>query len=92
MQSYSHADRVTSKHLLDEDVIRRKFCTGEDPFEMLPEATSFRSLVTLTFPVKMLGVSHVPRYVVENPLRFRYLIPGGCMAREYQWNGSSSIT
>lgn len=82
MKSYSHSDRISAPRLLDQKVIEEKFCSGDDPFEMLPEASSFSALVALNNRVKMQGVSHVPQFVARNADRFRYLLPGGCKNRE----------
>ena len=92
MQGYSHSDRIESPRMLDKKSIERKFCTGEDPFEMLPEATSYSALLALTYPVKMQGVSHVPHYVAKHVDRFRYLLPGGCgLWSHYQHNNTESL-
>jgi len=82
MKSFSHSDRITSPHLLEISNIKRKFCTGEDPFELMPEATNFLSLVALSYPMKLRGISHVPDYVAQHPDKFRYLLPGGCAAHD----------
>lgn len=48
-KSYSHADRLFgnlhSTQLLDERVLRKKLCTGEDVFGMLPEAYTWSDLL-----------------------------------------------
>lgn len=36
MAGYGHNDRLTSSRLLDEEALRRRVCTGEDPFDMFP--------------------------------------------------------
>jgi beta-1,4-mannosyl-glycoprotein beta-1,4-N-acetylglucosaminyltransferase len=89
MQGYSHSDRISSPGILDVKSIEKKFCTGEDPFGMLPEAISYSTLVALTYPVKMQGVSHVPHYVAKHVDRFRYLLPGGCRSRRHDQNDST---
>lgn len=90
MRGYSHSDRIESPRMLDKKSIERKFCTGQDPFEMLPEATSYSALVALTYPVRMQGVSHVPHYVAKHVERFRYLLPGGCRSRSRDQLNSNS--
>jgi hypothetical protein len=34
MMGYTHNDRMRSKKLLEEKVLRKKVCNGEDPFGM----------------------------------------------------------
>ncbi|CEO97804.1 Beta-1,4-mannosyl-glycoprotein beta-1,4-N-acetylglucosaminyltransferase [Plasmodiophora brassicae] len=80
MLGYSHSDRIHSQHLLDEDEIRRKMCTGEDMFEFLPEGYTFHSLACQMRIVPKTGDSHVPDHVARNPTRFRFLLPGACDA------------
>lgn len=81
--SYSHNDRVTSKAQLDHGSIQRKICQGKDVFDMLPEAYDFSSLIKQIGPVpKASSTAGLPRYLLEHPDRFSYLLPGGCKRRD----------
>ncbi|ORY29258.1 glycosyl transferase [Rhizoclosmatium globosum] len=87
MKAYSHADRVSSAHLLDPNRIQRVICEGTDIFDMLPEAYSFKELAWKWGPLKRLeSAVSVPKYLVESvalgDTRFSYLLPGGCVRKE----------
>jgi beta-1,4-mannosyl-glycoprotein beta-1,4-N-acetylglucosaminyltransferase len=41
MQGYAHNDRVRDKAILEEKVLRRRVCRGEDPFGMYPVCSRF---------------------------------------------------
>ncbi|KAG9439656.1 hypothetical protein H6P81_019821 [Aristolochia fimbriata] len=51
MTAYSHADRVKTKDLLNDDRIQRIVCRGDDLFDMLPEEYSFRELINKMGPI-----------------------------------------
>ncbi|OBZ62664.1 Beta-1,4-mannosyl-glycoprotein 4-beta-N-acetylglucosaminyltransferase [Grifola frondosa] len=78
MRGYSHADRVTDLSLLDPDRIQRVICEGSDIFGMLPEAYRYKDLLTLMDKDPTLSAVHIPRYLIENSEKFRFLLPGGC--------------
>ncbi|KAJ3115811.1 hypothetical protein HDU96_011089 [Phlyctochytrium bullatum] len=82
MTAYSHADRVTSKKLLDPERIQKVICDGSDIFGMLPEAYTYRELIWKWGPAKRVSaVKDLPALVMEqaNGTRFKYLLPGGCV-------------
>ncbi|KAJ1569021.1 hypothetical protein HK096_004487, partial [Nowakowskiella sp. JEL0078] len=76
MEGYSHSDRLHSPHLLLPEVIQEKLCSGQDIFEYSPEAHTFHSLISQSVILRSKGVSLTPKYVVQNPHKFRYLLPG----------------
>eukprot|EP00727_Mastigamoeba_balamuthi_P011807 m51a1_g7249 putative beta- -mannosyl-glycoprotein 4-beta-n-acetylglucosaminyltransferase-like (395) ;mRNA; f:135625-136882 len=79
MRSFSHADRLASPALLDEERLQRVVCSGSDVFGMLPEAFTWRALVANSGPTPPArSAVHVPRPVVENASRFAFLLPGHC--------------
>ncbi|KAF8176521.1 glycosyltransferase family 17 protein [Pholiota molesta] len=61
---FSHADRIA-------DTI----CKGKDIFGMLPEAYSYVDLLS-QMSLQPIGL---PRYLIENSEKFRFLLPGGCI-------------
>ncbi|ORY29257.1 glycosyl transferase [Rhizoclosmatium globosum] len=73
MKAYSHADRVTSKDLLDPKRIQRVICEGSDIFGMLPEAYSVKDLSAVALP------SYLMETVARRDRKFSYLLPGGCI-------------
>ncbi|GJE89070.1 glycosyltransferase family 17 protein [Phanerochaete sordida] len=79
MEGYSHADRVTDKSLLDPKHIQQVVCDGSDIFGMLPEAYRWKDLFTLMHKDPTPSAVHLPRYLLQNSDRFRFLLPGGCM-------------
>ncbi|MES2287670.1 MAG: hypothetical protein V4547_18385 [Bacteroidota bacterium] len=79
MTSYSHSDRVTSKRLLDESEIQRKICEGLDIFDMLPEAYTYKELISQMGSVpKRQSTIGIPQHILENLEKFSFLLPGGC--------------
>lgn len=79
MRGYSHADRVTDDALLDPNRIQRVICEGSDIFGMLPEAYRWKDLIALMDKDPTPSAVHLPKYLLENSDRFRYLLPGGCI-------------
>ncbi|CAL8088049.1 unnamed protein product [Orchesella dallaii] len=80
MTSYSHSDRVTKTELLNKEEIQRKICEGLDIYDMLPEAYTFKELVSQMGKVpKTFSTIGIPKYIVENPEKFKFLLPEGCM-------------
>ncbi|KAG0232342.1 hypothetical protein BGX31_005190 [Mortierella sp. GBA43] len=84
MLAYSHVDRVRSQKILDHQWIQTTICEGKDLFGMFPEAYTFRDLFNRmgAIPKSHTAVG-LPKWVLENRERFRYLLPGGCI-RETQ--------
>ncbi|KAG0052904.1 hypothetical protein BGZ83_001989 [Gryganskiella cystojenkinii] len=80
MTGYSHADRVRSPALLEYKNIQKAICDGTDLYGMLPEAFTFKELLTRlgAIPKSTTGVG-LPYWVLENPKKFKYLLPGGCI-------------
>jgi beta-1,4-mannosyl-glycoprotein beta-1,4-N-acetylglucosaminyltransferase len=79
MQAYSHADRVRYSSYLDPIRIQDIICHGRDLFEMLPEEFSFRELIGKMGSVaRSFSGVHLPAYLVENPQKFPFLLPGNC--------------
>ncbi|KZT25366.1 glycosyltransferase family 17 protein [Neolentinus lepideus HHB14362 ss-1] len=79
---YSHADRVTDKSLLDPGRIQNIVCSGGDIFGMLPEAFRYKDLFTLMNKDPSPSAVHVPLYILQNQVKFRFLLPGGCIRDE----------
>ena len=79
MQAYSHVDRTTSYNLR-ADIIQDRICNGESVEGMYPEAYSFRALVAAAFPLeRSADMLQVPLPLVQDPQKFRFLLPGGCL-------------
>ncbi|TBU33403.1 glycosyltransferase family 17 protein [Dichomitus squalens] len=81
MTGYSHADRVTDKSLLDPKRIQQTICEGKDIFGMLPEAYKWKDLLALMDKdaYSQPSAVHVPRYLIEQSEKFKFLLPGGCI-------------
>ncbi|WWC93439.1 hypothetical protein V866_000273 [Kwoniella sp. B9012] len=79
MIGYSHNDRMRHKSLIDMKRLRKTVCEGKDPFDMYPEAFSFKDIIAQSGkPRKADSFHHVPIALKEDPDRFRYLLDGGC--------------
>ena len=85
LQAFSHAERLRNRaaELLDYDRIQKVLCSGSDIFDYMPEAYSFKDLAHRfgTIP-KQLSSVHLPRHLVEQVHRFKFLLPGGCMRQK----------
>ncbi|KAF9012469.1 glycosyltransferase family 17 protein [Cyathus striatus] len=80
MKGFSHADRIGGRiDLLDPQRIQKTICKGKDIFGMLPEAYSYLDLLSQMSPEPLASAVGLPRYLIENSDRFRFLLPGGCM-------------
>lgn len=84
MQGASHADRLYNRlnweKFIDHKRIQDKICKGEDLFDMLPEAYTWHELIRLwRGATRSISVANLPRAVIENTQRFRWLLPGGCV-------------
>ncbi|KAK9763617.1 hypothetical protein K7432_009540 [Basidiobolus ranarum] len=83
MLAYSHADRVTNMHLMDKEVIRQKICSGENVFNLLPEVFTFKDLLLRWGSMDATSsFIDVPRHLLLNANRLKYLLPGGCARLE----------
>ncbi|KAL9673566.1 hypothetical protein QQ045_029827 [Rhodiola kirilowii] len=80
MQAYSHADRVRRKEFLNPDRIQKVICNGDDLFDMWPEEYTFQNLIKKLGPIpKSTSAVHLPAALLEHPVKFNYLLPGGCI-------------
>ncbi|KAK0545727.1 hypothetical protein OC846_003013 [Tilletia horrida] len=84
MSSFSHSDRLFGnahyEKLLDPKEIQRKICSGEDVFEMLPEAYTWAELLwRWNGASKSPSAVNLPGAVIADSERFKFLLPGGCM-------------
>jgi beta-1,4-mannosyl-glycoprotein beta-1,4-N-acetylglucosaminyltransferase len=79
MKGYSHADRVHSQDMLDLDRIQKVICEGEDIFDMLPEAWTYKDLIKKwgKIPKQTSGIE-LPIALLQDPKKYRFLLPGGC--------------
>lgn len=80
MLAYSHADRVKSLAFLEPRRVQAIVCKGTDLFDMLPEAYTFKDLVSKSgaVPSSYSGV-HLPSFLLNNFERFKFLLPGHCI-------------
>ncbi|KAI1288961.1 hypothetical protein EDD11_009483 [Mortierella claussenii] len=79
MQAYSHADRVRHGYMMEPTWIQQSICQGTDLFGMFPEVYSFRELFKRIGAIpKSVSAVDLPRYVLDNAQRFKFLLPGGC--------------
>lgn len=80
MTAYSHADRVTQKDFMNHSRIQRLICEGKDLFDMLPEEYSFRELIKKIGSIpRSASAVHLPASLIENAMKYRFLLPGGCL-------------
>lgn len=84
MRGASHADRLYShvnwQAMLSASRIQDKICNGKDVFDMLPEAYTWNELIRLwKGATKTSSAAHLPVAVVEDPQKFAFLLPGGCL-------------
>jgi len=83
MEGFSHADRIAGRvDLLDPKRIQDTICRGKDIFGMLPEAYSYADLLSQMSLKPLKSAVGVPRYLIENLEKFRFLLPGGCMREQ----------
>ncbi|PPQ66306.1 hypothetical protein CVT24_007303 [Panaeolus cyanescens] len=83
MKGYSHADRIAGRiNLLDPKRIQDTICKGTDIFGMLPEAYDYVDLLAQMNPKASKSAVGLPRYLIENGEKFRFLLPGGCKREE----------
>lgn len=84
MKGASHADRLYHRldwqSYLSPERIQRKICSGEDLFDMLPEAYTWGELIQLwRGATRSYSAVNLPKAVVQDAGRFGFLLPGGCM-------------
>jgi beta-1,4-mannosyl-glycoprotein beta-1,4-N-acetylglucosaminyltransferase len=79
MRGFSHSDRIGGNmKLLDPRRIQETICRGKDIFGMLPEAYSYKDLLSQIRLDPMTSAVGLPRFLIDNAERFRFLLPGGC--------------
>ncbi|KAJ7209696.1 glycosyltransferase family 17 protein [Mycena pura] len=79
MRGFSHADRIGGRlELLDPKRIQNTICKGKDIFGMLPEAYNYVDLFSQLSLEPLSTAVGLPRFLVENHTRFKFLLPGGC--------------
>ncbi|KAE9403729.1 glycosyltransferase family 17 protein [Gymnopus androsaceus JB14] len=80
MRGFSHSDRIGGRmDLLEPARIQQNICLGKDLFGMLPEAYSYTDLLSKISLTPMTSGLGLPQYILLNPDKFRFLLPGGCM-------------
>ncbi|PWN22613.1 glycosyl transferase [Microstroma glucosiphilum] len=84
MRGASHAnrlyDRADWQAMLSASRIQNKICSGQDIFDMLPEAYTWNELIRLwKGATKSSSAAHLPAAVIEQHERFAFLLPGGCL-------------
>lgn len=85
MKSYSHNDRVRYPKLLLPERIQKVICRGDDIFDMLPEAFTFREFISKWGPIpRSQSAIGLPNCIVNNVEKFRFLLPGGCVREQKQ--------
>lgn len=63
--------------------IQRKICDGSDLFGMFPEAYTFKDLFSRLGNIPKSGTAlHLPKFLLENRERFKFLLPGGCVRED----------
>jgi len=80
MKGFSHADRIAGRlNLLEPKRIQDTICKGKDIFGMFPEAYSYVDLFSQMYLKPLKTAVGLPRYLLENSSKFRFLLPGGCV-------------
>eukprot|EP01107_Rhizomastix_libera_P003031 TRINITY_DN15324_c0_g1_i1.p1 TRINITY_DN15324_c0_g1~~TRINITY_DN15324_c0_g1_i1.p1 ORF type:complete len:371 (-),score=21.06 TRINITY_DN15324_c0_g1_i1:13-1125(-) len=77
MVSFSHADRANQENVKLEN-IQKAICAGVDVFGRIAESYNVRDMVARMKPEKSIEMTNLPAYVLENPQKFAFLLPGGC--------------
>ncbi|TCD66999.1 hypothetical protein EIP91_000679 [Steccherinum ochraceum] len=79
MKGFSHADRIGGRiDLLAPKRIQDVICKGKDIFGMLPEAYSYKDLLSQMSLDPLKSAVGLPRYLLQNARKFSFLLPGGC--------------
>ncbi|KAG0035430.1 hypothetical protein BGZ81_007974 [Podila clonocystis] len=80
VDAYSHFDRVRYPYMKTPEWIQRRICDGTDLFGMFPEAYTYKDLFSRLGGIpKSISAVKLPRFLLENRKRFRFLLPGGCI-------------
>jgi beta-1,4-mannosyl-glycoprotein beta-1,4-N-acetylglucosaminyltransferase len=77
--------------LLEPARIQQNICRGKDLFEMLPEAYSYSDLLSQMSLTPMTSGLGLPQFVLLNPDKFRFLLPGGCMREKKTSDGKEEF-
>ncbi|KAJ3574541.1 hypothetical protein NP233_g1700 [Leucocoprinus birnbaumii] len=90
MKGFSHADRIGGRiDLLNPQRIQETICKGKDIFGMLPEAYSYVDLLSQMSLDPLRSAVGLPRYLLENAEKFRFLLPALSIIDQAQvWNAS----
>ncbi|ESK93626.1 glycosyl transferase family 17 protein [Moniliophthora roreri MCA 2997] len=79
MKGFSHSDRIGGNmDLLNPKKIQERICSGKDIFGMLPEAYRYADLLAQMSLEPQTSMVGLPRYLLKNAERFKFLLPGGC--------------
>ncbi|KAJ3334778.1 hypothetical protein HDU91_002529, partial [Kappamyces sp. JEL0680] len=79
MEGYSHADRVHFAEILDLERIQSVICEGSDIFDLYPEAYSWSDLITKMGNIpRQASAIELPKALLKEPVKFGFLLPGGC--------------
>jgi len=79
MKGFSHSDRIGGRmNLLNPQRIQETICKGKDIFGMLPEAYKYLDLLSQMSLEPLTSAVGLPRFLIDNAERFRFLLPGGC--------------
>ncbi|KAI9474097.1 MAG: beta-1,4-N-acetylglucosaminyltransferase-like protein [Benjaminiella poitrasii] len=80
MTSYSHSDRLRYPELLYPDRIQQIICSGEDIFDMPPEAYSYKDMISKLGAIESLkSAVGLPSSLLKHAEQFKFLLPGGCI-------------
>jgi len=79
MDSWGHNERVKPHHRTKEH-IQKVICDGSDMFEIWVEEYTYKDLICNSGPMpKITTLVGLPKYFVENQMKFPYLRPGSCV-------------
>ena len=81
MRAYSHSDRLRDPDsTLSRAALQRATCAGDDPSGYPAEVYTFRDAAARWgSPPRSASAVGLPRWLLLNRARFRYLLPGGCV-------------
>jgi len=83
MKGFSHSDRIGGRiNLLEPKRIQDVICKGRDIFGMLPEAYRYADLLSQMSLEAQTTAVGLPRFLLMNASRFKFLLPGGCKREE----------
>ncbi|KAF9268684.1 glycosyltransferase family 17 protein [Marasmius fiardii PR-910] len=92
MTGFSHHDRVGGRtELLDPSQIQQRICDGSNIFGMLPEAYTYLDLFKQLYLRPQTTMVGVPRFLIENAERFKFLLPGGCRREKESKSSNAAV-